>query len=144
MHPDFPPQMLANIMGSYFGGRSEVRIRRQLCQVVLCDFLSMYPTACTLMGLWRFVIAERMTWHDATHKVRAFLDTVTVTELQQPETRHRLTTLVRVLPDSDVFPVRAQYGSEAQATIGANYLSSNQPLWLCRLRRRKIANRPRT
>ena len=49
--PDFPPQLTANIMGSYFGGRSEVRIRRELRQVMLCDFLSMYPTVCTLMGL---------------------------------------------------------------------------------------------
>lgn len=46
-------------IGTYFGGRS-VRIRRQTRQVILCDFLSMYPTVCTLMGLWRFVIAEGM------------------------------------------------------------------------------------
>ena len=47
------------IMSTYYGGRSEVRFRRvRIAQVLYCDFLSMYPTVCTLMGLWRFVIAE--------------------------------------------------------------------------------------
>jgi hypothetical protein len=127
--PDFPPQMLANIMGSYFGGRSEVRIRRELRQVVLCDFLSMYPTVCTLMGLWRFVIADGIAWRDATEETRAFLETVTLADLQRPSTWRRLSVLVRVLPNEDIFPVRAEYSGEAQATIGSNHLSSDQPLW---------------
>jgi len=49
--PRFDPQQIANIVSTYFGGRSEVRIRREIKQVMLCDFLSMYPTVCTLMGL---------------------------------------------------------------------------------------------
>ena len=129
VQPDVPPQLLAIIMGSYFGGRSEVRIRRELRQVVLCDFLSMYPTVCTLMGLWRFVIAEGMSWRDGTDEVRSFLDTITIANLQQPATWRGLPALVRVLPEDDIFPVRAQYSGEPQATIGANYLSSDQPLW---------------
>jgi hypothetical protein len=54
----FPSQLIANILGTNFGGRSEVQIRRELRQVMLCDFLSMYPTVCTLMQLWPFVIAK--------------------------------------------------------------------------------------
>ena len=72
---EVPSALLAKIMASYFGGRSEVRIRRELRQVVLCDFLSMYPTVCTLMTLWRFVIAEGMTWRDGTNEVQRFLET---------------------------------------------------------------------
>ncbi len=129
LQPDFPPELLGKIMASYYGGRSEIRIRRELRQVILCDFLSMYPTVCTLMGLWRFVTASGMTWRDATAETRAFLETISLPDLQLADTWTRLATLVRVLPDADIFPVRAAYEGEAQSTIGANYLSSNEPLW---------------
>jgi DNA polymerase type B, organellar and viral len=52
VQPDFPAEMINIIMQTYFGGRSEVHLRRIIAQVLYCDFLSMYPTVCTLMGLW--------------------------------------------------------------------------------------------
>lgn len=127
--PDFPPEMLGRIMASYYGGRSEVRIRRQVRQVILCDFLSMYPTVCTLMGLWRFVTASGMVWSDATAETRDLLASVTLADLQSPDLWPRLATLVWVQADGDIFPVRTTYEGEAQATIGANYLSSATSLW---------------
>jgi hypothetical protein len=129
IQPDFPRQILANIMGSYFGGRSEVRIRRELRQVMLCDFLSMYPTVCTLMGLWRFVIAEGMTWRDATAETRELLASIDATDLKEKPVWQGLAVLVRVLPEADIFPIRASYNGEAQPTIGLNPLTSEQPLW---------------
>jgi len=129
VQPDFPPEMIGRILSSYYGGRSEIRIRRQKRQVILCDFLSMYPTVCTLMGLWRFVTASGMTWRDATEETRDVLAGVTLADLQSPDLWPRLATLVRVQPDADIFPVRAAYDSEPLATIGANYLSSASPLW---------------
>src|SRR5208337_4898915 len=45
------------------------------------------------------------------------------------ETWRELQVLVQDLPDADIFPVRARYGSEPIATIGLNYLSGDQPLW---------------
>lgn len=129
LQPDFPRHLLAKIMGSYFGGRSEIRIRREVRQVILCDFLSMYPTVCTLMGLWQFVIADGMTWRDSTAETQAFLETVDLEVLQSQAMWGRLATLVRVMPDADIFPVRAAYSEEAQSTIGANYLTSTVPLW---------------
>ncbi|WP_293881251.1 hypothetical protein [Sphingomonas sp.] len=133
--PDFPRDLIAKIMGSYFGGRSEIRIRREVRQVILCDFLSMYPTVCTLMGLWKFVIADGMTWQDTTDETREFVEAVDLDMLQSQSTWARLATLVRVLPDGDIFPVRAEYPigkahtGEGQSTIGANYLTSTVPLW---------------
>ena len=129
VQPEVPCELLAKIMSSYFGGRSEVRIRREICEVVLCDFLSMYPTVCTLMGLWRFVIADGMTWQDATVETRDSLASADLDALRSQATWQRLATLVRVLPDADIFPVRAAYSGEAQSTIGANYLSADTPLW---------------
>ena len=127
--PDIPRDILARIMSSYYGGRSEVRIRREIRQVMLCDFLSMYPTVCTLMGLWRFVIADGMTWLDTTDETRAFLDRIDLEALQSRAIWGQLTTLVRVLPDADIFPVRAGYENEVATTIGANNLTSEWSLW---------------
>ena len=129
VQPDFPRQMLANIMGSYYGGRSEVRIRREVRQIVLCDFLSMYPTVCILMNLWRFAIADGMTFRDTTAATRELLEQIDLAELGGAECWQRLATLVKIKPDADILPVRACYGGDAQATIGSNYLSSETALW---------------
>jgi len=129
LQPEFPPELLGAIMSSYYGGRSEVRIRRKPVQVLYCDFLSMYPTVCTLMTLWRFVIAEGIRWVDATEEVRRFLEEATLEDLQKPETWPKLRALVRVRPQADVFPVRGRYGGERQYTIGLNHLTSEEPLW---------------
>jgi hypothetical protein len=129
VQPDYPPEMVGWILSSYYGGRSEVRIRRELREVILCDFLSMYPTVCTLMGLWRFVTATGMRQRKATQKTRQFLAKVTLADLQSPDLWQSLATLVRVTPDADIFPVRAAYENDTMATIGANHLSSETPLW---------------
>jgi hypothetical protein len=129
LQPNCPPGLLGIIVSTYFGGRSEVHIRREIARVLYCDFLSMYPTVCTLMGLWRFVVAEHMECHGATSEVREFLESVTLEDLLKPETWPGLCALVQVQPDSDIFPVRSRYGGENQYTIGLNYLTSEQPLW---------------
>jgi hypothetical protein len=129
LQPNVPRSLLADIMSTFYGGRSEVRIRREMRQVVLCDFLSMYPTVCTLMGLWRYVIARGIDWKDGTREIKRLLDSWTLADLQKPENWSRLVALVQVIPEGDVFPVRAAYDSNADGTIGANYLSSKSPMW---------------
>jgi hypothetical protein len=134
---DFDPATLGAIMSSYFGGRAEVHIRRTIVWALYCDFASMYPTVCTLMGLWRFVIAQGVEEHDATEETQAFLDGVQLADLQSKETWKSLTTLVQVMPDKDIFPVRTRYAprikeetkSADMPTIGVNYLSADRPLW---------------
>ncbi len=140
VQPDFPDHLTGNILSAYFGGRAEVRWRRKIRQVLYCDFLSMYPTVCTLMGLWRFVIAKGMDWLDSTERVRALVQTVAQDDLRHPEFWPLLTTIVRVAPQADIFPVRAKYDGKSQ-TIGLNYLSSRfSALVHARRRdRRKIA-----
>ncbi len=129
MQPDFPADLLGIILSTYYGGRSEIHIRKEKTQILYCDFLSMYPTVCTLMGLWRFVTAQGMTWEDTTEKTQEFLDQATLSDLQCPETWQSLCTLVQVLPDGDIFPVRAKYDGDAQYTIGSNHLTREKPLW---------------
>jgi hypothetical protein len=127
--PDFPPWLIDIVMQAYYGGRSEVHLRRLLAQVIYCDFLSMYPTVCTLMGLWRWVIAKGVDWRDTTQETCSFLERTVITDWRKQPSWRQLMTLVQVDPDGDILPVRAQYGGESQHTIGLNYLTSGRPLW---------------
>jgi len=129
VQPDVPPDLLGIVLSTYFGGRSEVRIRRERRQVALCDFLSMYPTVCTLMGLWRFVIAHGMAWQDNTDEIRAFLDRTTINELQRPGTWGEMLALVQVEAEGGIFPVRATYDAGGATTIGLNRLTCSEQLW---------------
>ena len=134
---DFPNALLGKIMGTYYGGRTEVRRRQVKTQIVYCDFTSMYPTVSTLMGLWSFVIAKGVTWRDVTTETRAFVERITLADLQRPATWRRLQVIVQIEPDSDVLPVRAKYryGPSpeqdrcAHYTIGLNHVSSDRSLW---------------
>ena len=81
------------------------------------------------MNLWRFVIAMGMKWRDSTKATSRFLKRVTLQDLQQQDPWASLTTIVQVQPDDDIFPIRAKYADEAQATIGLNHLTSKTPLW---------------
>jgi hypothetical protein len=129
VQPDANPALIGTVMGTYYGGRSEVHIRRDVRQVAYCDFLSMYPTVCCLMGLWRFVVAEGVDHHDATDEVRALLASIALPGLRRPEAWGHLCVLVQVLPDCDLFPVRAKYGHDTHYTIGLNHLTSDTPMW---------------
>jgi len=133
---DFPPELLGRIMSTLYGGRSEVRLRFELGEVIYCDFLSMYTTCCANLGLWPYVIAQGMDYHDATAETRAFLDGVTVSDLQDPAILSQLAVIVELAPDADRLPVRADYqGTPAHSDAGvmppapgiANcYVSSNE------------------
>jgi hypothetical protein len=129
VQPDFPPEVIGQIMSAYFGGRAEVHIRREITPVIHCDFMSMYPTVCTLMGLWKYVIADGMDRADATVECRAFVEACDLTMLRNPATWRRLQMIVQVRPSDDVFPVRAHYEPDQPATIGVNRLTSREPLW---------------
>jgi hypothetical protein len=126
--PTFDRGLLGKILCGYYGGRAEVRIRREICEIMYCDFKSMYPTVNALMGLWEFVTADGIQHEDTTAETQQFLESITVSDLQNPVTWRNLTTIVRVKPNSDLFPVRAKYDGKTN-TIGLNYLTGNSALW---------------
>jgi hypothetical protein len=129
MQPEFPDKMTGIIMSAYYGGRSEVHARRTVTQVAYCDFLSMYPTVCTLMNLWPFIISNGISYRVNTKKIRKLLQEINLTDIQKKSFWPKLTTLVQIMPDDDILPVRAPYSGEAQLTIGLNHLKSNKPFW---------------
>lgn len=117
-------------MSTYFGGRSEVNLRRTISRVLYADFLSMYPTCFALLGLWRFLIAKEVTWRDATAEVTEFFSTVSAQVLRRPDTWKRMVTIVQLEPEADLLPVGAEYAEGQQATIGLNYFSTEgQRVW---------------
>jgi hypothetical protein len=128
VQPDIPPQLFGIIMSSFYGGRSEVAIRREMTRVLYCDYRAMYPTVCTLMGLWRFVIAKGFDWKDATEEAIALLERTDLNTLLTRDIWKALTIFVRVQAEGDLFPVRAAYNGQTRS-IGLNPLSCRQPLW---------------
>lgn len=128
-NPDFPNEILGYVMTTYYGGRSEVRIRKQPVKIALIDFLSMYPTMCILQNLWKFVIAEKIEWYDDTENIKDFVDNATIETFSNPENWRKLTAIVLVLPDNDIFPVRSKYGEKNTYNIGLNYVTSEKPVW---------------
>ena len=127
--PNFDPQVIGTIMSSYYGGRSEIGIRREQRQVMLCDFLSMYPTVGTLMQLWPFVIAEGIKASDATAKAQSILAAVSLDDLRSAKFWQSLSVLVRIKSDADILPVRAHYADAEQATIGLIFYTRDDPQW---------------
>jgi hypothetical protein len=128
----FPLHLVGTIMSAYFGGRAEVHIRRRITPVVHTDFLSMYPTVCTLMGLWNFVRSNGVTYRDDTSAATALLaksrDDL-VEKLRTKSNWKDLSALVQVRPRNDLFPVRARYPGGDTLNIGLNYLSADEPQW---------------
>lgn len=132
--PGHPREDFGTIMATYFGGRAEIRIRKNVSEVVLTDFKSMYPTVNALMKLWRFIIADGYDKRDSTEETQAFLDTVTLGDLQNRETWENLHTLVQLRPEDDVLPLRTQYSKphdpgKDSLTIGLNHVTSDEPMW---------------
>ena len=85
--------------------------------MVYTDFLSMYPTVNSLMGLWRFVTAETIRVAESCQEsIRAFLNTIAADPdvLFRPDSWPRLTAFVRLVPDGDVLPIRAKFASDSQ------------------------------
>jgi hypothetical protein len=58
--PGFPDAVIGYAMTSYFGGRSEVRIRCIPVPVTTLDFRSMHPTVAVLTRLSRFLTCEQI------------------------------------------------------------------------------------
>ncbi len=128
--PDTSREEFGQIMATYLGGRAEVRIRREVRQVLLTDFKSMYPTVNTLMGLGAFVVGDGYTHQDTTADTQALIDQITLADLQRPDTWRRLATIVQLRPSDDILPLRTRYSEDRDAlTIGLNHVRSEIPLW---------------
>ena len=124
--PDFPRELLGAAMVAFYGGRAECRIRCMPVPVVYVDFLSMYPTVNTLMGLWRYLIAERIETREVTDTVRDLVARVRVNDCFAPAFWPQLLTLVQIEPEGAILPTRADYADDGQWQIGSTRSAPTQ------------------
>jgi len=97
----------------------------------------MYPTVNSLMGLWRFVIAQEIkVVENCKDEIEAFLGRVRADDLFKPASWKHLTAFVRIIPDGDMLPTRAKYSpvsNDWQVAVNHVYAdkdsSVNQELW---------------
>jgi hypothetical protein len=115
---------------AYFGGRAECRIRNTPVPVVLTDFSSQYPTINSLLGNPAVLIAGSLSFEDATAEARKFVERITLDDCFNQEYWQKMKFFARIHPDTDVFPVRAEYNNDGiTKNIGVNYFSSPDPIW---------------
>jgi hypothetical protein len=124
--PDFPMRYLGYAQSAFFGGRASAHIRKVPVPVVYTDFLSMYPTVNSLMGMWLFVTAQNIrVVKRCRNEVKSLVDGITASKLFRPSTWKRLSAFVRVIPNGDVLPSRSKYSVESNDwQIGLNHLSA--------------------
>jgi hypothetical protein len=127
-NPKFLPEVLGYIMTTYFGGRSEVRIRKKPVKVRYMDFASMYPSLFSLIGLWPFLTAERIECVEATKEIRRLVEKADLQTLRDPVVWQQMVAIVQIQPDDDTLPARAPYGDKRVYNIGINHLTSPKPL----------------
>jgi hypothetical protein len=120
-------------MQTYYGGRSETRIRCAEVPVVPVDFTSEYPTSCALLGLFGIITAESVAFEDDTKRIRKFIEKISLDRCFDPEIWKQFNFFALVEPDDDILPVRTVYDGITQ-NIGNNYLTSKTSALVRRLR----------
>jgi len=115
-------------MQSYYGGRSETRVRGAEVPVVPVDFTSQYPTCCALLGLFDVLAAKRVNFEDYTRQARRLLKGISLDDCFKRDRWEEFGFFALVEPDDDILPVRTVYDGVTQ-NIGNNYLTSDIPLW---------------
>ena len=126
-NPTFPKYMLGWIMTTYYGGRTEVHIRKTPVKVSYIDFTSMYPTQFVLLGLWDYVIADNIDVIE-DNKFDNLLDNIQLNDLTNKELWKTLNGIALVDVDNDILPLRAKYNGKIAYNIGLNY-AKDKALW---------------
>jgi hypothetical protein len=105
-----PDWLMAAIMETYYGGRTECHVRLLATPGTIVDFASEYPTSFVLQDLWPFHRARGITWErEPVDRVRGLLATVTVEDVLRPWFWRGLNALVLLAPEDDRLPTRSQY-----------------------------------
>src|ERR1019366_24112 len=115
----------------YFGGRAECKIRNTPVPVVLTDFSSQYPTVNSLLGNPEVLVAESLSFEDATEEIRSLVENIELGDCFDQKVWKQFKFFALVKPEKDVMPVRAEFSDDGVTkNIAINYLSSAQPIWL--------------
>ncbi len=131
----FPREVLGFSMVSFYGGRSECRIRRTPVPVTYLDVKSMYPGVSKLLGLQELMAANRVAVRDSEtepgllEETQAFLDGLTLEDGLHRETWGRLRGIALVEPRGDLLPIRADWQAEALGIAQCFVESAGEAAW---------------
>ena len=129
-NPDFPKELIGKGMSAYYGGRTECRYRKKPARVTVLDFKSQYPSTFSLMGLWRFMVAEKVGYEEYTELTRDIVNKTTLESLTDRKVWENMMILCEVEPEEDILPLRSNYHPTLRATtIGLNHVTSERPMW---------------
>jgi hypothetical protein len=125
--PDFPKMYLGYAQSAFFGGRTSAHIRKTPVPVVYTDFLSMYTTVNSLMGLWQFVKAREIKIVEhCTAEIIEFLTKLPANDLFILASWNKLAAFVQIIPDGDILPSRSKYGEASNDwQVAVNYISAS-------------------
>ncbi len=123
-NPDFPKEILGFVMSSYYGGRTEVRIRKKPVKVSYLDFTSMYPTMFVLMNMSQFLTSEKISFKHTREKTQELLNKITPEDVSYRKFWGKITTICKIRPDNDILPIRSNFGKGKTQNIRLNYLKS--------------------
>jgi len=129
-NPGFPKKILGFAMSSYYGGRTEVRIRKKPVKVSYLDFTSMYPTMFVLMGMNLFLTSEKTLFQHTRGKTQELLNKITPEDVSNKKLWSKITTICKIKPDNDILPIRSNFGKGKTQNIGLNYLKSTDDVAL--------------
>jgi hypothetical protein len=104
-----PPEFCGFAMAAYYGGRSEVHVRRTEVPAAVVDFTSQYPAVFTLLHLWRFVSAKSLTVRTLSNAdVERLLQEIAdrPERLYNRELWPKLASFVQIVPNGEMLPVR--------------------------------------
>ena len=122
--PDFSRDLLGKIMMTYIGGRSECKFRKTPKKVSYIDFTSMYPTVYVLLGMDKFLKAQKITHYDSTKETQKLLDTITKQDVANKKTWGKFATICKIIPNVDIIPGRSKFNTLNTTNIGVNYIKS--------------------
>ena len=138
--PRFSPQIIATVMETYYGGRTETMIRKAAIPGVYVDFASQYPTAFVNQNLWDYMTAESIAFERSDGAdAQQLLDRITIDDVLGGEIWTQLQVLVLIQPDGDRLPTRARYGhavdpdgqeaNQRAMNVGVPYRTAGPPQW---------------
>lgn len=142
-------------MTSYYGGRCECRIRKKPVKVTVLDFFSMYPTITLLLGLWNYVIADKIQYEEiidtkdtlsdksisiqdtlntenelnSIKPIQEIIDSYDIAKALDADLWKSLNLLIEIEPDSDILPIRSKYSEKDSSNIGINYVNYKGSLY---------------
>jgi len=124
-------QFIGYAMSAYFGGRCECKIRKMPIKITVLDFTSMYPTTIMLLGLWEYIIADRICMIETTEETQTIIDNFSLNKGFDKTLWKNFNTLVELEnPENLRLPLRSQYDiNEHTYNIGINNISKKGKIY---------------